>query len=148
MDLWVYPSRPKVPSWIRIGRIYSAQTFSYFILPNSVGESSFFFLPLLKVYKLLAERQMPAHHFLTAAPQLRRPAQRFPFKQTFIKLLNWKPSVSSFRLIYFLSFDITSGNRTLQRQLPFMFKWWQQLPSCYTSNKAKIQKVTTTILFR
>ncbi len=60
MDPWVYPPRSKVPSWIWIRCIYSAtyrntfmspltfvmssstrnsaQTFSYFIPPNSVGD--------------------------------------------------------------------------------------------------------------
>ena len=34
-------------------------------------------------------------------------------------------------IIYFLSSDITRGDRTLQRQLPFMFKWRYHLPSSY-----------------
>ena len=39
-----------------------------------------------------------------------------------IKLLDWKPSISTLSLFYFLSFNITWGNRTIQFQLLFIFK--------------------------
>ena len=43
--------------------------------------------------------------------------------QAVIKLQNGKIININAFIIYFLSFDITRSNRTLQRQLPFMFKW-------------------------
>ena len=133
MDLWVYPSRPKVPRWIWIRRINSAQTFSYFIpgqpfrrplclsLLQQTGPriygwifhscskiSNSIFALTVAMHILLWN--LAALFFLNSIIlfllPLRQPAQRFHFQQTFIKLLNWKPSVSSFRLIYF-PFNIT-----------------------------------------
>ena len=64
------------------------------------------------------------HSHLQLSPyHLRLKAQGKTSSQAVIKLQNWKPSISTPPLFYFLSFNTTRGNRTPQRQLPFMFKW-------------------------
>ena len=50
-------------------------------------------------------------------------AQGKTSSQAVIKLQNLKTININAFIIYFLSFNITRGNRTLQLQLPFMFKW-------------------------
>ena len=150
MDLWVYPSRPKVPSWIWIRCIYSAtyrntfmspltfamstamlnsaQTFSYFIpgqpfrrplcLSPTVNRTIHLWLNIQScskisnsIFTLTLAMHIPLRHlaaliFLNSITiffyPLQQPAQRFPFQQTFIKLLNWKPSIFSFVSFIFL----------------------------------------------
>ena len=134
MDFWVYPLRPNVPSWIWIRCIYSAtyrntfmspltfaistvtcihaQTFSYFY-------SAYLFwrhyspLQNLQDFKLLAERQMPAHPFYKCFPyHYDDPHKGFLLTQAVIELLNWNLSVSSFDLFIF-SFKYNEGKHKL-----------------------------------
>ena len=62
-------------------------------------------------------------HLQLSSYRLRLKVQGKTSSQAIIKLQNWKPSISTPSLFYFLSFNITRGNRTPQHQLPFMFKW-------------------------
>ena len=89
---------------------------NYFSLLNQMASASGWVLNFfITIYNCLSS----SYDFTT---------QRKTSSQAVIKLLNWKSSIST----PFLSFSI-QGDRTL-RQLPFMFKWWYHLISCYKRN--------------
>ena len=67
--------------------------------------------------------KFPHSHLQLPSYVLQLTAQGKTSSQAVMKLLDWKPFI-----IYFLSYtyytcNITRGSRTLQNQLPFMFKW-------------------------
>ena len=67
--------------------------------------------------------KFPHSHLQLSCYLLRLMAQGKTSPQVVIKLQNLKPSISKPSLFYILSYNITRAIRTLQCQLPFMFKW-------------------------
>ena len=69
---------------------------------------------------------------------------RVLLSQAVIKTSKLK-TINTFVGSFILPFNITRGNRTLQPQLPFLYKWEYHLTSCYNINVNNKKKINIYI---